>query len=243
MLFALDWIWNALETIRLEVVRLVEGTTFTSISVAMTGFWPVLVFCALMSAWLWGYGFQKHKMISAIIGALLMGSIGWRIGMISNEAYLSTSIVYALLLGMAGYVAFYILYHISLLVGGFLFFYAACGMLPKLTPYAVWIALGLTIVYIILFVVFKLVMSVVTGSVLLGMMFYLISPIVAVMVTIVLIASGTPLQFYLRRRYRDRLNREYQEQLTKYPYGPGLVYGWPEPERTGADRIRTKKAK
>ena len=128
MLFALDWIWNALETIRLEVVRLVEGTTFTSISVAMTGFWPVLVFCALMSAWLWGYGFQKHKMISAIIGALLMGSIGWRIGMISNEAYLSTSIVYALLLGMAGYVAFYILYHISLLVGGFLFFYAACGM-------------------------------------------------------------------------------------------------------------------
>ena len=237
MLFALDWIERTWNTVTGAIRSVVEGVTLASATAAITGSLFILIPCALLALVLCGYGFRRHKLVSGIVGGVLLGVLGWHIGSSINPEQISVSVVYMLLFGVPGFFVLYLLYPVTVFAGSFLLSYAALSPLEgALAGNAVWIALALAVGCCILYVKFKLVMSALSGALVLGLMAAALSPIAGVAAAAAFLGGGIPLQLYFRRRYYDRLDREYREQCKKYPYGPGQIYGWPEPKYTASRR-------
>lgn len=243
MLFALDWIqrtWNAAAA---AVHAFTSALSLPAVSGAMTGFWPVLVACLLAGAVMCFYGFRYHKLIIGLVGAILMGVLGWYIGMWINRDQVAVAAIYAVLLALAGFFILYLCYFFGILAGSYFLFTAvlvSCqGVFQR---YSGLVAFLLAVLYCGFYIKYKLAMTALTGAVILSLLVFSLSPAAAGALLCVFTAGGIYVQILLRRRYERLRIRLRQEELEKYPYGPGLAYGWPDPTLShGAEQEKPKK--
>ncbi len=233
MLFALDWMKASWDRVISQVLGLAEGLSIASIASALTDGWPVLIGCLLVSLALCGSGFRYHKLVIGATCSVLLAVLGWHIGRGIDTQHITVPALYALFLAIAGYFVFYILYSLAVFSGGWFFFLAATApFAARLLDHRLWIAALLAAAYSVIYARYTLVMSSVTGALVMGLLAWSLSPGLGAFIFCAGGAGGIFLQRRLKREYDAKRVREAQEQLEKYPYGPGLAYGWPEPEST-----------
>lgn len=230
MLFALDWMkrtWNAMVS---AVQTLTEGLDLFTFSAAIRDVRLVLIVCLAAGILLCFLGFRCHKLVHGIAGGILLGAFGWHIGQVINAGQISISAVYAVVLAIVGFFLLYLCYFLNVFVGGcFLFLAALAPFRAVLQGYVLLTAALPAVIYCVLYIKYKLAMTAVTGAVVLGLAFFISSPAVSVVILCVFTAAGIYVQRILRRRYENQKVVSMQEQIEKYPYGPGLVYGWEDP--------------
>lgn len=235
MIFALDWIKEQLVNIKNAVDWVFSGLTLNEISYTLTSSVLLIILCTAGAILLCVYGFRLHKLVSGLAGAGYMSLFGYYIGARANPEYWSMHILYGVIFALIGFAVFYGLYQLNVFAGAVFLFYALCMQLGGFfAEQALWITLVSALVYCILFVSDQLVMSSVTGALILALMVWKLHPPASLLTGIAALLSGIPLQLMLRQRYFDYLNSEAAIDKEKYPYGPGLVYGWEEPKRTGS---------
>lgn len=233
MLISLNWIQRTWDSIIAWILSLANGISVPSISCAMTAFWPVLILCLAAGLALCFVGFRYHKLVLGLMCGLLFGFLGWQLGGSINGESVSVPVMYALFFFIPGFFLSYLLYFLPIFSGGWLFFLGVMApCVPALHGHQMWIAAVLAVGYSILYIKFKLVMSAVTGALVLGLLAYALAPAVGAVVVCACIAGGIVCQFYLRRRQITKREQAIREDREKYPYGPGIAYGWEEPDRT-----------
>lgn len=230
MLFALDWIKRTWDAIVSAIQTFTEGLDMFTVSAAISGFWPVLAVCLVVGLILCLLGFRYHKFVHGILGGIFLGGLGWHIGQIINASQVSVSAIYAAILALAGFFVLYLCYFLSVFIGGSLLFLAVPAPLREaLQGYAPLIAALLAVIYCTLYIEYKLSMTAVTGAVILGLLAFNSSPAIAAVIFSACTPAGIYVQIILRGRYERQKELSMKEQLEKYPYGPGLVYGWEDP--------------
>lgn len=230
MLFALEWMKNTWAAMVSAIHSFTEGLELFSVSAAICSFLPVLLIC-LVAGIIWCFlGFRFHKFVHGIIGGILLGALGWNIGRVIKAEQVSIAAVYAAMLAIAGFFVLYMFYFLNVFGGSFFFFLAALATFEIVfQEYVFLIAAILALIYCILYVKYEMVMTAVTGAILLSLVVLNISPVISGILGCGCTAAGIWIQTVLRHRYEARETQLMQEQLEKYPYGPGLVYGWPDP--------------
>lgn len=239
MLFALEWMKNIWGIMVSAIRTFTEELDLFSVSAGISGFWPVLIFCLAVGLTLCFLGFRYHKFVNGIVGGMLLGCLGWYIGQTINARQMSISAVYAIILAITGFFVFYLCYFLNVFVGsGFLFLAVLAG--AELREYGFLLAVVLAVIYCVLYIKYKLAMTAVTGAALLGLAVFNRSPFTAAVLFCVCIASGIYVQRMLRRRCEKQRAFSMQAQLEKYPYGPGLVYGWQDPTLSNTSKKMDK---
>lgn len=242
MLFALDWMkemWNAIAA---AVQAFTENLNLLSISAAMNAFWPVLATWLIAGTVLCMSGFRYHKIVHGIAGGILLGTLGWHIGRMTNGTQIAVSVIYAVILMIAGFFIFYLCFFINILAGSYFLFTALMASFKvPLKGTAFWLAALAAIIYCAIYIKYKLAMTAVTGASILGLVFFGNSPLISFIVFCGCIPAGIYLQTILCRRYEKQRIRTMQEQVEKYPYGPGLAYGWPDPTLSHKSKDMEKK--
>lgn len=230
MLFALDWMKTTWNSILAWILNLTEGISIASIASALTGHGLVLTGCLLAGLVLCTFGFQCHKLVLGLICGVLFGCLGWYLGRGMNAEDLSIPTIYAALLAVPGFFTWYLLYFFPVFTSGWFFFLAVLAPLSGLLQgNQLWIAAILAAAYSAFYIKYKLVMSAVTGAVGLGLLACAISPVLGAAIACACTAGGIYLQLKLWKQHEAKRAIEAQRQVEKYPYGPGLAYGWTEP--------------
>lgn len=228
MLFALDWMQRTWDKIVSAISLFAQGLTIPGIAQWMTSTWLILIACLIGGIVLCTYGFRRHKLISGIAAAALFAYWGWLFGGVMNPEQTTTWILYAVLFAIAGFVLGYMFYYLNVFAGSWFLFIAIFELFGLSVGYRFWFGLLGAVVFTMLYVRYTPVMTAISGAIVLGIMSVKIH-VLASLVTVILIAGGIILQLFLERRHNLLLDREMQEQIEKYPYGPGLAYGWEEP--------------
>ena len=230
MLFALDWMKRTWSSIISAILSFTDGLNLFSVSAALRAFWLIAAAVIIAGAVLCFLGFRFHKLVHGFIGAALLGALGWYIGTLVNRTQITVWAVWAVTFTIVGFFVIYLCYFLNVLAGGYLLFLAILAPLKNLlNGYIIFIALVLAVIYCAFYIKYKLAMTAVTGAILLGLVFYGISPIISLIITVVFAAAGIYAQITFRRKYEAQMRKSMQEQIKKYPYGPGLVYGWEDP--------------
>lgn len=231
MLFALDWMKNVWDGMVSWLLGLTNDISTASISSVLTSHWLLLIGCLLAGLALCFGGFRCHKLVLGLTGGVLGGLFGWQLGcMISGRAS-STPVVYATFFVISGFFVAYLLYFGIVFSGGWLLFAAILPLFSEaLHSHKLWIAAVLAVAYSAIYIKYKLVMSAVSGALVLGILAFSLSPAAGAVIACACIPGGICVQRILKRKYDERKVRERQEELEKYPYGPGIAYGWPEPK-------------
>lgn len=240
MLFALDWMKKTWDAMVSAICTLTEGLDLFTVSAAISSLWPVLAACLTAGLLLCFLGFRYHKFVHGITGGILLGALGWHIGQVINAGQLSIAAVYAVMLAIVGFFTWYLCYFLNVFIGGcFLFLAVLAPFRAGLQEYALLIAILLSVIYCAFYIKYKMAMTAVTGAIVLGMAMLNSSPAVSAIIVCGCIASGIYVQLVLRRRYEKQKIISMQEQLEKYPYGPGLVYGWEDPTISQPEKERS----
>lgn len=231
MLFALDWmndVWDSMVSWLLESTN---NISIASISSAILSHWLIFIGCLLVGLVLCFGGFRYHKLVLGAIGSVLCGIVGWHLGHAVNESAISIPVVYATFMVIGGFCISFLLYFFVVFSGGWFFFVALLSMLSGvLLINKLWIAALLAALYSAFYIKFKLVMSALSGALLLGIIAFSFSPTVGAAVAGACALVGICTQVILKKRYNARKVRERREEIEKYPYGPGIAYGWAEPK-------------
>ena len=230
MLFALAWMKRVWQSFMALIFGLADRITVPLISDTMTGFWLTALFCIVSGLVLCTQGFHYHKLIHGLTGSVVLGCLGWYAGVQVSPDQLSTRVVYALVAVIAGFFTLYLMYFLNLLIGGWYFFLALLAPFGGVIHgFRYWIAILLAVAYCWLYVKHKMVMSGVTGAIVLALAAWNLSPVLSAVVLIAGSVGGNMIQRVLYERWRQKKLKEAQEEVEKYPYGPGLAYGWPDP--------------
>ena len=241
MLFALDWIKRTWDSMVSWILALTEGLNLASLSAALTGHVLVLAGCCLGGLVLCAAGFRYHKLVIGLTCGVLAGIFGWYAGRAVNAGLLTVPAVYAAMLSVTGFFACYLLYFLAVFAGGwFLFLAGLASWAGALRVGHLWIAALLAAGYTALYIKYKPALSAVTGALLLGLLAVSRSPALGALTACACAAGGIPLQRRLKARDDARRSRDAQAQREKYPYGPGLAYGWPEPGQTAPPSTEQK---
>lgn len=233
MLISHEWMKSAWNSIVSWILSLTEGICFASIASALTRHWLVLSGCLMAGLVLCIFGFRFHKVILGLVSSMLLGYLGWHIGCGINTDSISVPAIYAALLAVAGFFTCYLLYFLPVFSGGWSFFLAALApLIGLLQGHRLWIAAILAAVYSAFYIKYKLAMSAVTGALGLGLLVCSVSPGLGAVTACACSVGGICLQLKLRKQYEIKRRSEAQKQIEKYPYGPGLAYGWTEPGST-----------
>lgn len=224
MLYAIEWIRESCQRIAGFIERFISNVTLASIGAALTGGWLILLLCVLAGLALCFYGFKCHKLVSGLLGGVELGYIGWLVGAATGSTFITVPILYALVLSIMGFFILYMVYQINVLLVGFLFLHALCtGVLGLSSEHALWAASLGAVVNCILYVRSPKIMSALAGAALLGVIArQLFGDAMGAATCLAAAAGGVVVQFIAKRRYDARLAREEEEQLVKYPYGPGI---------------------
>jgi len=234
MLISLDWMKATWNSILSWILNLTEGISTGSIAAALTCHPVVLTGSLLAGLALCAFGFRCHKQVLGMICGALLGWLGWQIGCGVSTENISIPAIYGALLAVTGFFTFYLLYFLAVFAGGWFFFLAVLAPLSgALQGNALWIAALLAALYSGFYSKYKLVMSAATGALVLGLLAYALTPLFGGVTACACTGGGICFQLWLRKRYEAKRTAEAREQLEKYPYGPGLAYGWEEPGSRG----------
>lgn len=230
MLFALDWIKRAWSAIFSDILALTEGLNLFSVSAAINSSALIMIACLTAGLTLSLYGFRYHKLVNGFAGGILFGTLGWNMGLLINENQITIAAIYMVILAILGFFLLYLCYFFQILTGGWFLFLAVLDPFrAALQEYLLLAAFLLAVLYCAFYIKYKLPMTAVTGAILLGLAMLCHTPGGAALIACGCIAAGIYVQLELRRRYEKKIEQAMQEQYEKYPYGPGLVYGWPDP--------------
>lgn len=230
MLFALDWMKRTWAMMLSAIRTLTEGLDLFSVSEAIREYDQVVIVCSIAGIIFCFLGFRYHKFVHGLIGGILLGALGWHLGQGINAEQISVSAVYTVVLAIVGFFVLYMCYFLNVFVGGcFLFLAVLAPCRLALQNYIFLLAVLSATIYCVIYIKYKMVMTAVTGAVMLGLVFFYSSPVISAVIAFGCTAAGIYAQLVLQHRYEEKKRLSMQEQLEKYPYGPGLVYGWQDP--------------
>lgn len=206
MLFALEWIRTQLAVIYSAITVFLEELTLEAITSFLGGTPVLTVLFILAGLTLVTVGFRTYKFISSIVGASVLGILGWHLGSAINPDVISASILVAFVFVIIGLSLFYILSVINTFLSTFIVFFAVFGELFILSTDAkVLISSAVALLYCILLIRLKYVWTAITGGMLLGLItLYFFGYITALCVLAICAAGGTLLQYFLHKRYEAK---------------------------------------
>ena len=230
MLFALDWIDQLRDGLFSALVSLIEALNFEGLSYMLTSHTLVTLISLIMGAVLCFAGFRYHKLVHAFMGAALLGSFGWFLGMAANSETVVIAAVYTTMMMIIGFFFIYVCYFLNVYGMAFVFLVAlGAPFRGAFYGMSIWFACILAFAISAIYSKYKLVMSAIFGGCMLGLTFYKASPASAIIITGGCIAMGIVVQLKLQKRYELRKQQALEEEVKKYPYGPGIAYGWEDP--------------
>lgn len=229
MLFALDWFKRTLGSIVSAIRALTDGLDLFLISSALREFWLVAVASAIAGVVLCFLGFRYHKVVHGLIGSALFGRLGWHIAQMLGSTQITALVVYATLFAIVGFFVMYICYFLNVFAGSYLLLLALFAPVSSLFKGYTLAAFLLGIICCVLYVKYKLDATALSGAMILSLMFFGISPALSLIILGSLTFAGIYVQGIVRCRYEDLMKISMQKQIEKYPYGPGLAYGWEDP--------------
>ena len=230
MIFALDWIQSVIDSFSIAISKLIAGLSYSSISSLFYLNDFILIFVIIAGLLLCFYGFKSHKLVNGVIGASILGFIGWNIGHVINNAVPSVSAIYTISLCIIGFFCIYLCYFVNVLLGAWLFATATLFPIQNiLGGHVIWLSFLPAIIFCVFYIKFKLQMTAVSGAIILGLLVYPYSPALGMITALVCGILGIIVQLRLRKLHEIKLAKELEEQIAKYPYGPGLAYGWEDP--------------
>jgi|GEM_PF-4759024 len=214
MLIALEWIRARLRELSAALLDLLERVTLPAVRGFLASPWYHLLAAAAAALLLCFLGYFCFRLVCGAAGGTFFGLLGWFLGGLIGRGYLSIRIILALWLGILGFFLLYVVYQLGLLAGGFLLAWAACRALWPALPAggAAAAALGAAAVWCVLFVRHKMVLSCLTGAVLLA----LLLPGAAAAAALAVLAAGLALQARLVHRSKTNRLKTQEEYRKKY---------------------------
>lgn len=230
MLFALEWIRSVRTNLFSAIGAMLAEPSLARISQLLTVNWIVILLAALIGSGLcfWGFRIQRH--CHGLASAVLFAVLGWALGQVVPAARPSSPTFYAVSFFILGFLIFSMGYFCNVLAGCWLFCLALlCPVRGLLGTLYLWLAFIPAFFLCILYVRFKLAGSAAFGAVLLGLLCYSRAPWSFYVITAVLLPLGIIVQTLLQDRYFRKKREMLEAQMEKYPYGPGIAYGWKDP--------------
>ena len=230
MLFALDWVDLVRDGIASFLVSVFNALNFSALSTMLTANWFWSTLSILLAFTLCYYGFRFHRTVHAVFGAMILGTFGWYLGIAANPNTAAIAWVYAVMSVMIGFFGIYIGYFINVFTMGFLFSIAlSAPFRSAFLGTSIFFSLILAFIGCIIYAKFKPVMTAVYGGITIAVIFYRVDPILSLIIGVFCMITGILFQHKMVKIYQKHLQKELEEQVKKYPYGPGIAYGWDDP--------------
>ncbi|MCL2655473.1 MAG: hypothetical protein FWD65_07275 [Coriobacteriia bacterium] len=206
MLYAIHWIGLQRLHAVLWVSRLLEALTVESLSSFLTQTLALLVACALIGLILTCVGLKLYRIVSCLVGAAMLGYLGWQLGAAINPVSLLSAALWALLFAIIGAFLFYFLNVISMGLGAFVVCFA---VLHQWTGLALWVIAAVSLACAVLFCVLLIkrhfLRTPLEGGVVLGLvMLHFSGYLEALGVAVVCALSGIILQRFLAPKLQHK---------------------------------------
>lgn len=221
MLYAIEWIRGQLTTIYNSVLELSETLNLESIASFLTQSPMLLVLYILAGLVLVLAGFRFHRLLSGLIGGVVMGYLGWQIGAAINPDLISSSMLCMLISAVIGQFLFYFLYVVNVGLGAFAVCFATARQLSTagIETGAILGAVFM-VLYCILLIRRHMLRTAIEGGSLIGfIVLHYFGYYAALGAFVICVVSGTIRQSVFRKRYEEnrQLAREYRPNAPSPP--------------------------